>query len=164
MNRRKSLLPSVASYWGAPALRRLRDDMDDLFESFFVDVFKTPTMRIFDDIQSNVSFPKINVSETEEDYGIEIAVAGFDKEDVKLELKENTLIISADKKEEEGESDEDKKYIRQEISYRSFRRAVRFPCKVTDEVCAEYKDGIIHVNVKKEIEPERDCGVKIEIK
>jgi len=159
---KKSLLPSTASSWGVPALRRLRNDMDELFDGFLSDFFRTPAMRVFDDIQSNTSFPKVNVSETDEDYGVEIAIAGFDKNDVKLELKDNTLFISADKKEElENES---KNYVRKEISSRSFQRALRFPCKVTDNVSAEYKDGIIHVNIAKDVVEDEDCVVTIEVK
>jgi len=158
---RKSLLPSTASYWGVPVLRRLRDDMDEMFESFFADVFKTPAMKVFEDVQTGASFPKINVSETDAGYNVEIAVAGFEKNDVNLELRDNTLFISADKKSEDEE--EEKSYIRKEISSRSFRRAVRFPCEVTEEVSANYKDGIINVQVSKAVEPEKEEGIKIDI-
>jgi len=158
---RKSLLPSTASYWGVPVLKRLRDDMDEMFESFFADVFKTPAMKVFEDVQTGASFPKINVSETDADYNVEIAVAGFEKGDVNLELKENTLFISAEKKAEKEE--EEKNYIRKEISSRSFKRAVRFPCEVTEEVSAAYKDGIINVDIKKAVGSEKEEGIKINI-
>jgi HSP20 family protein len=158
---RKSLLPSTASYWGVPALRRLRDDMDEMFESFFADVFKTPAMKVFEDVQTGASFPKINVSETDTAYGVDVAVAGFEKGDVNLELKDNTLFISADKKIEKEE--EEKNYIRKEISSKSFRRAVRFPCEVTEDVSATYKDGIINIEIQKAVESEKEEGIKIDI-
>ena len=158
---RKSLLPSTASYWGVPVLKRLRDDMDEMFESFFADIFKTPAMKIFEDVQPSASFPKINVSETDTDYNVEIAVAGFEKDDVNLELKDNTLFISADKKSEKDQ--EEKNYIRKEISSRSFRRAVRFPCEITEDVNAKYKHGIINVVIKKAVESEKEKSIKINI-
>lgn len=157
----KSLLPSVASIWRTPAINRFRNDMDELFDSFLSNAFTTNAVKVFDDLQTNGSFPKINVSETETSYGIEIAIAGFNKDDVKLELKENTLLISAEKKEEKEE--EEKNYLRREISSRSFSRAVRFPCKVTSNVTANYRDGIINVDIAKDIKKDGDCGIKINI-
>lgn len=155
----KSLIPSVASLWRTPAVNRFRSDMDDLFESFFADI--VPSVKTFNDLQTNVPFPKINVAETEEEYVVDIAVAGFDKDDISLELKENTLFIKAEKKEKKEESD--RTYLRKEISSRSFSRAVRFPEKTTSDVNASYKDGIVNVSIKKEIEKEEDCGIKINI-
>jgi len=166
MTKKESLLPSL-SLWGKPAIRRFRSDLDDLFEDFLGGFFDDNrfSVSVFNDMQSKASFPKINVSETDDKYDVEIAVAGFDKDDVKLELKDNALTISADKKEENGEKDEDKRYLRQEISYRSFCRAVKFPCKVdADTADAEYKDGIINFKVNKEKEHNENCGVNVEIK
>lgn len=77
---------------------------------------------------NKANFPKINVAETDNDYTIEIAVAGFDKEDVKPELVYNDLTTSTEKQEETKE--ETKEYLQREISSRSFKRVVRFPCDV----------------------------------
>lgn len=155
----KSLLPGVASVWRTPAVNRFRNEVDDLFESFF----SSPAIDVFDTMQINTSrstFPKVNVSETDEDYTVDIAVAGFDKDDVDLELKDNALFIDAKKKEEK----DSKKYLRREISFRSFSRMIRFPDTVTSEVTASYKDGLINVNIKKEIKkPEESGGIKINI-
>jgi len=160
---RKSLLPATASSWGVPAIGRLRKEMDELFDDFFGSIMKSPDKLIFDDIQSQSSFPKINVSETETAYGVEIAIAGFNKADVNLELKDNVLIINAEKKEENEESE--KNYLRKEISSRSFYRAVKFPEKVdTDNIISDYKDGIININLGKFKEPEKtDHVVKIKV-
>jgi HSP20 family protein len=139
--------------------------LDALFDNFWNDFLDTKwvSVGIFEDIQPKGSFPKINVSENDDEYNVEIAVAGFGKDDVKLELKDNTLSISAEKKEEEGESDT--KHLRREISYRSFQRAVRFPCKViADKSEASYKDGVISFKVAKENEKDPNCGVTVEIK
>jgi HSP20 family protein len=160
---KKSLLPSVGSYWAAPAIRRFRDDFDTMFDKFFSDMLGgLPSVSVFNDIQTNSSFPKINVSETDKEYNVEVAVAGFDRDDIKLELKDNILYISADKKEEHEE--DGKNYLRKEISSRSFKRAVRFPCQImSEEAKAKHENGIINVNIKKVVEPEEECGVSIEI-
>jgi len=163
MTKKESLLPSL-SLWGKPALRRFRSDLDALLADFARDFLddRSVSITLFEDLQPKGSFPKINVSEDENEYNVEIAVAGFGKEDVKLELKEGVLLISAEKKEEEDESD--KKHLRREISYRSFQRAVKFPERIDMErVEAEYKDGLIQVNIAKD--KKDPCGgVTVEIK
>lgn len=158
---KESLLPSVR-LWSSPAIKRFRNELDSLFEDFFAD-FNWP-MAVFEDLQPKAGFPKINVSETDDDYKLEIAVAGFDKDDVKLELKDGVLTISADKKEEKEEKDEDRNYLRKEISSRSFSRVVKFPCKVdSDKVEAEYTNGVITATLPKD-KKDDSCGVSIKVK
>lgn len=132
-------------------------EFDDLFRNWNLD------MKAFTDLQPKAVFPKINVAETDDTFEIEVALAGFDKEDINLELKDNCLCIMADKKEEF--SDEGKKYIMKEISSRSFRRALNLPTKVmTDDIQCTHKDGVITCVLKKEVPalPE-DNTIKIDI-
>lgn len=121
-------------------------------------------MKVFSDLQPKTNFPKINVIETDDGYEVEIALAGFDKEDLSLEIKDNCFCIKATKKEENSE--ESKKYLMKEISSKSFRRALSFPKKIlTDNIGCTYKDGIVSCVFKKEVEkaPE-DSTIKINIK
>ena len=163
MSKEESLLPSL-SLWSKPAFRRFKEDMDALVEGFFEKAldFRGFTSAVFDDIQTASNFPKVNVAETDEGYSVEIAIAGFDKDDVKLELKDDLLFIRADKKEESSE--EDRNYIRKEISSRSFQRGVRFPCGVDAGTAeATYKDGIITAKISKKVDREEECRVPIKI-
>jgi len=161
MTRKESLLPSLG-FWSKPAIKRFRSDLDSLFDEFFTGNWSWDVVN-FETTQPKASFPKVNVSETDSTYQVEIAVAGFGKEDVNLELKDNTLTISAEKKEE-SES-EDKSYLRKEISSRSFSRSVRFPVKIDEnKATAEYKDGIIQFVVDKEQDLKNNDGVTIEVK
>lgn len=137
------------------------DDMFKEFDSLFGDW--DLDMKLFTDMQPKTAFPKINVIETETSYEVEVALAGFDKEDIEIELKENCLCVKADKKEEDSE--QDKKYLMKEISSRSFRRALNFPIKlVTDDIECNHKDGIIKCVLKKDIPDEpKDSTIKIKI-
>jgi HSP20 family protein len=159
--KRRGLVPYTGSLVdGMNALSGLGNDIysvfDNLWKNFDLDA------RSFSDLQPKTKFPKINVAETDDKYEIEIALAGFDKDDVELELKDNCLCVKADKQEEVKE--EDKKYLVREISSRSFRRALQFPKKVlTDDVDCNFKDGIITCILKKEQEKEDDDTVKIQI-
>ena len=114
----------------------------------------------------NSNFPKINVSETDTSYEVEIAAAGFNKDDLSLEFKDSVLLIKTDKVEEE--QDEDKKWLTREISNRSFRRTVNFPHEIkTDEIESKYDESnglIVCTLPKKTKEVDKDKKIKIDIK
>ena len=158
-------MKDLTVFTGSP-LSRLMDfrRFDDMFKGFD-DAFKhwDLDMKTFTEMQPKGSFPKVNVAETDEAYEVEVALAGFDKEDISMELKDNCLCIKADKKEEI--SNEDKKYLMREISSRSFRRALNLPSKVmTDDIKCTHKDGVITCVLKKEPPViEQDDIVKIDI-
>jgi len=159
MSKKESFLPSVGS-WGAPSIKRFREDIDSLFEELLCGFGSNIT--IFDDLQSKASFPKVNVSESESEYNVEVAVAGFCKEDITLKLEDGVLTIQAEKRNESGE--ESKNYIRKEISSRSFSRAVKFPCRLNEEkLNASYKDGLLNIVLPKLDEEEKPSGVTIDI-
>ena len=163
MVRKRSLVPYSGSL-----VERMRDinSLSDLF-SEFDNLWRSwdYDMKSFVDLQSKSSFPKVNIAETDDKYEIEVALAGFDKDDISLELKDNCLLIKADKQEEVTEEGEDKKYLMKEISSRSFRRAFQMPKKVlTDNIECAHKDGIITCVLTKEPpEVPVDDTVKIDI-
>jgi HSP20 family molecular chaperone IbpA len=148
---------------GLKSLSRFGDRFFDEFDRIFGDW--DLDMRTFVDMQPKAAFPKVNVSETEDQYEVEVALAGFNKEDISMELKDNCLCIKADKKEEVSEEDASKKYLMKEISSRSFRRALNFKDKVeTEDIDCTFKEGIVKCILnKKKPEIKEDDTVKIEI-
>jgi HSP20 family protein len=73
---------------------------------------------------------------------------GFSKDDISIELKENTLAIKGERKHE-GEVKEGN-YHRMERSYGAFQRAFMLPMTVDQEkVKASYKDGILELRLPK---------------
>jgi HSP20 family protein len=147
---------------------------DKFFEDSFAPLFKRfddiwkdwdLSMEAFDKLQPKGSFPKVNVIEKEGSYDVEIAVAGFDKDDVSLELKDNALMIKADKHVETPCEDEEEcsKYLTREIAHRSFRRTVVFPSEVnTEDISAKYENGIITCCIGK-LEEDKPTNIKIDI-
>ena len=97
------------------------------------------------DIQTS-SYPPYNIEKIDEDaYRISLAVAGFSDTDLNVEVKENLLIISASKSEEEKKS-----YLHRGIATRSFDR--RF--QLADHVHvtgANQSDGMLHIELKREV-------------
>lgn len=128
--------------------------LNDVFESIFNDTFLSDRMI------SRV--PAVNVSETEGEYHIELAAPGLKKEDFKVDLTENVLTISAEKKTEQTEGD--KKYNKREYSYTSFVRSFALPESINDEhIEAEYTDGVLKIIVAKK-EESRTPSRQIEIR
>ncbi|MBA2612104.1 MAG: Hsp20 family protein [Bacteroidetes bacterium] len=103
--------------------------------------------------ESSVSItqPAVNVKETASTFELEMAVPGMDKKDFKIELEQDTLVISAQQESKNEEKSEDGKYTRKEFSYQSFKRAFHLPeNSVNDnEINANYKEGILHICVPK---------------
>lgn len=159
---KKSLVPMFGSFGATPSLKRFQSELGALFNELIEDIHNFGEASAFNELQIGSTFPKVNVFETEKGYTVKAAVAGFGKEDVNLELKNNFLVISADKKEEISEEDMD--CLRREISSRSFRRVVRFPKKInSDTANASYNDGIISITIDKLVEDSDDGSTTINI-
>lgn len=111
--------------------------------------------------QPKNSLPKINVKETDDSYLVDIAVAGFAKEDVSLEIKDNCFFIKCEHNEETNEDNH--KYVLKEISNRSFKRVLRFPKKIdVDSISCDYKNGIVSCSVGKQaVKPDSTIKIKI---
>ena len=100
---------------------------------------------------SSVSVPAVNVKETNDAYELEVAAPGMSKEDFKVELDNNLLVISAQKENKHEEQDEKGNYARREFSYQSFTRSFSLPERLVkgEEIAARYHDGILHITVPK---------------
>ncbi|MBS1635766.1 MAG: Hsp20/alpha crystallin family protein [Bacteroidetes bacterium] len=123
-------------------------EFPSLFDDFLTrDIFHSMPARF----QHAATVPAVNVKETENAYGFEMAVPGMDKKDFKIELNQDTLVISSKQEQQHEEKNEDGKIIRKEFSYQSFSRSFRLPEDLIDtsKIEASYKDGILHVSVPK---------------
>jgi molecular chaperone IbpA len=103
------------------------------------------------------NYPPHNVVKVgEDDYQIEIAVAGFTLEDLDIEQNERTLTVTGTKKDAE-----ERDYIHKGISQKKFKRVFRLSEYVYVDG-ANLKDGILSVNLKFEL-PEEKRPRKIDI-
>lgn len=113
---------------------------------------------------TNTTLPAVNVIESENDYQIEVAAPGMKKEDFKIDLDNNQLTISSEKKSEK--KDEKKgSYTRREFSYQSFQRTFTIPERKVDgdKISAKYCDGVLCINLpkKEEAKPKPAREIKI---
>jgi HSP20 family protein len=114
--------------------------------------------RDFFDIESFVPgwmgrsapLPAANVSEDEKKYRIDLAAPGFKKEDFKINVSDDVLTITAEKKSENSEEDKNRQYSRREYSYSSFTRSFRLPDNAKDDsIAAHYEDGVLELEIPK---------------
>ncbi len=132
----------------------LSNGVNDIFESIFNDSFFSDRMM------SRV--PAVNVSETADQYLIEMAAPGLSKEEFKINLERNMLTVSAEQQKQSEDSG--KRYNKREFSYTSFVRSFALPDSADDaNINAEYRDGILHISVAKK-EEAKLVSRQIEIK
>mgnify|MGYP001337325436 FL=1 len=112
--------------------------------------------RMFDMMSGNVpttpNYPPYNIVKHSDDkYTIEIAVAGFSKDEIDVETKENTLLIESKSR---PEGDDDKEFLHKGISNRAFKKAFT----ISDDVVvngADMKDGILKIEMERIIPEEK---------
>jgi molecular chaperone IbpA len=95
-------------------------------------------------------YPPYNIERLgDNEYRITMAVAGFDKDEFKIEVKEQALLVSGEKKPD----DKERAFLHRGIAARSFER--RFQLADYVEVKgAEFKDGLLHIDLVRNL-PER---------
>jgi molecular chaperone IbpA len=100
--------------------------------------------------QGPAAYPPYNIERTgDNEYQITMAVAGFGKDELHVDMKEQTLTIAGEKKTEEKE----REFLHRGIAARSFER--RFQLADFVEVKgAELKDGLLHIALVRNV-PER---------
>lgn len=110
-------------------------DLFDVFDDFFKSMFFDETKEL-----------KTNIKENETNYELELALPGYNKDEIKVSLENGYLTVSAErqKKEENG-----KKYLRREIS-ESTSRSYYVGSEITKEqIKAKYENGMLVLCVPK---------------
>lgn len=134
-----------------------------LFDDFFNRDFFDWGLSNYSD--TNTSIPKVNVKETKDNFEVEVAAPGMNKNDFKIQLDGNTLSISSEKSDEREENNEDEKYSRREFSYQSFQRSFTLPKDVVDadKIEAKYENGLLHLVIPKKEEAKQKPPRQIQI-
>jgi len=116
------------------------------FHSLFNDSFLNPT---FDTEKS--WYPAVDILNEKDEVILNVELPGMNKDDISVDIKDRILTIKGEKKFEHEEKKDH--YLRKERSYGSFKRAFSLSDDVlTDDVTADFKDGILKVTLKKDTE------------
>lgn len=132
-------------------INSLVDDIFNEFPAFFGNGFNKSVRK--------ASVP-VNVKETDKAYELELMVPGFEKTDFNVNLEQNLLTISAEKKEAvEGQEG---KLIRSEYSVRSFKRSFTIDDKIdATNIEAVYINGILRLNLPKKVTVQASKAIEI---
>lgn len=131
-----------------------------------------PTRGLFDWLDAagfgrnteSSTLPRVNIAETDNDFLVEMAVPGMKKENFKVELENNTLVIQAEASDNREENGNNVNYARKEFSYRAFNRSFYLPNTVEqDKIEAKYEDGILRLVIPKREEAKKKPAKKIQI-
>ena len=127
---------------------------DSFTDGFFDDFFSTPTWDYAPVVKNNRTM-NADVKEFDDKYELELEMPGYSKDDISAELKDGYLTVTAEKKDNNDQKDENGKYIRRERFYGSARRSFYVGKDMKEEdIHASFKNGILTLFVpKKQAQP-----------
>lgn len=107
--------------------------------------------------------PRLDIKTVDGQYVIHADLPGIEKEDVTLEVRNDSLLIKAESKEEKEEKGEG--YIRRERGFRSYYRQVPLPedALINEDIDAKLEKGVLEIRVKRQ-ESETKTSRKVNIK
>ena len=106
----------------------------------------------FGDSRAKMSAFSTDIKDAGNEYVLEADLPGVKKEDIKLDLSDNVLTISAERHSEYEEKDKKGSYVRCERSYGSYQRSFDTSGIDTEKIDAEFKDGVLRLTMPKIIE------------
>jgi HSP20 family protein len=132
---------------------RLQRQMNRLFEDSWM-----TSLRGEDDF---MSAPAVEISETDEAVLVKLEIPGMEAKDLNVEVTKNSVVIQGERKQEQ--KSEENGVTRSEFRYGKFERVIPLAVAIDNQnVSAEYKDGILKLNLPK-AEEEKQKVVKVNL-
>jgi len=143
------------------SLVRFSNQLPSVFDHFFEGDLFDWSNRNFS--VTNTTLPSVNIKQNAEEFTVEVAAPGFEKADFKLEVHNDLLTISSEKKVE-NETKEGEQFTKREFSYQSFTRSFTLP-EIADgeRIEANYENGILLIVIPKKDEAKPKPARMIEI-
>ena len=127
-----------------------------LFDNMFDDFFKDP----FFTRNNSVKVMKTDIQEKDNNYVLDMDLPGYDKEDIKAQLKNGYLTITAQKNTSNDEKDEEGNYIRRERYCGKCSRSFYVGDSIKEEdIKASFNNGILELTFPKEV-PQKEEEMK----
>ena len=142
MSRRERPVPTL---WASPFsfMSRFGGEMDRLFEDFgFGSALASRNFAQVADWS-----PQVEVFERDGQLVVRAALPGLTKDDVKVELRDDAVILRGERRQEHEEQREG--YYRCEVSHGSFYREIPLPEGTkTDDATATFRDGVLEITMQ----------------
>ena len=126
--------------FGMIPFERHENNMFDLFDNF--------ERNFFGNNGSLTAF-RTDIRDEGDKYVLEAELPGFKKEEIKLDLKDGILTVSAQHTENDEEKDKKGNYIRRERKYGSFARSFDVSGIREEDITAAYHDGVLELELPK---------------
>jgi len=121
---------------------RAIEDFDRYFQSFFGNSLHSPAER---------NTPAVDIKETDDAYTLEMELPGHDEKSIEVNLDGRKLTVSSKRESEKEEKKEN--YLLREREVTSFSRTFSLPENANGEqISAQFKNGILFLDVKKQAE------------
>lgn len=136
-----------------------KTNIERVFEDVFHDFSKNLFTPFLGEIRGEYS-PKLDISERDNTYHIEVEMPGINKKNIEVKIDNNILYIKGNVTEES--EDTKKNYYVKERYSGSFQRSISLPHDIQEhDIQANFKDGVLKIDINKKGE---SAAKKIEIK
>ena len=116
-----------------------------IFSNLMHEVFNSPVQEVVKDQSKKYFTPASNIIEYSDKYEIVLAVPGFRKEDMTIQLDKNNLVLSAEKK-----NSEEINFKHKEFNFHNFKRTFIVSDNIDKtSITASYNNGLLTVTLKK---------------
>ena len=145
-------MKTIATY-RPNTIQNAMNDFDRYFESFFGDSFLAPASRILNHL------PAVDIRETDKAYVLEMDLPGYDEKNIAVNIDGTNLSIASiqeESKDEKQDKPSEGTYILRERRLNNFSRSFKLPENANpEEVSAEFKNGILSLEIKKRAEAQK---------
>ena len=136
-----------------------------LFDNLMTETFNNDMLKMKSSYPMNI----IECMETKGNvekvigYRLEYALAGFNKDEIEIQVKDNILNIHVEKKERDYQEGNSQNYLRQGISYKEFNVSYKLMDGVDKEkIKVSYENGILYINLPLKQEEVNSYKIEIE--
>ena len=171
-NRKKNMTRKLHKLPMGPAFRdEFLQPFDTLFDQFVGDLYPDFQKEFGVEFFQKGSYPKVDIVDRNSSVQIVAEIPGLTKNDVSIDIEpdktnpnNNVLSISGNTRKDNGENEEELRYVRRELKRSSFKRSFILGENLNvDNVGAKFSNGILDISIPK-IKPINTKTRKVEIK
>ena len=129
-------------------LRPFRKNEKNVNENSVFNYLDDLERNFFGGLSNDVSCFRADVVDQGDHYELRADLPGFKKEEIQINIDDNTMTVRAEHKEEAEETKEN--YVRRERRYGSFSRSFDLTGIAKENIDAEYADGVLKLTLPKE--------------
>ncbi len=135
--------------------------LQDRVNKMFDQTVRTLYPETEEELERGTWAPAVDIHETEDSFVVKADLPGVNKDDIQIDLKDNTITLKGERKFENKVSKDN--YIRVERSYGTFVRSFTLPQNVdAEKIKAAYKDGVLELTLPKK-EEAKPKQIKVEV-